>query len=72
MGKKMRQIPDCRGDETMTEIYICDSCNYLFEINGNTDRCPDCGKRNIRQANELEQEEYRKLRMEFGYTQNAN
>lgn len=51
----------------MKEIYVCDSCHYLFEADEDIDRCPDCGKRNIRPANEQEREEYRKLRLEFGY-----
>lgn len=50
----------------MNEIYICDACHYLFELDNSTDRCPDCGKNNnIRPADGEEQEEYRKLRMEF-------
>lgn len=53
----------------MNNVYVCDSCHFLFERAREVDRCPDCGKENIRPANELEQAEYRKLRLEFGYEQ---
>lgn len=56
----------------MNQIYICDSCHYLFEDADGIDRCPDCGKQNIRPANEQEQVEYRQLRIEFGYVSNAS
>lgn len=56
----------------MSQIYICDSCHYLFEKADGTDRCPDCGKQNIRPANEQERAEYRQLRIEFGYVSNAS
>jgi len=51
----------------LNKVYICDSCRFLFERAGEVDRCPDCGKKNIRSADEQEQEEYRQLRREFGY-----
>lgn len=35
----------------MSQIYICDSCHYLLEKADDSDRCPDCGKQNIRPAN---------------------
>ena len=56
----------------MRQIYICDSCHYLFEKADDSDCCPDCGKQNIRPANKQEQAEYRQLRIEFGYISNAS
>jgi len=51
----------------LNKIYICDSCHFLFERAGEVERCPDCGKENVRPANDLEQKEYHRLRREFGY-----
>lgn len=56
----------------MNEVYVCDSCHYLFEADDDIDRCPDCGKQNIRPASEQEQDEYLRLRIEFGYVKNAS
>ena len=39
-------------------IYACDSCRFIFEWIGQIDRCPDCGKKNIREADEEEKQEY--------------
>lgn len=40
-------------------IYACDACKFLFERTGEPDRCPDCGKLNIRPAAKDEITEYR-------------
>jgi rRNA maturation endonuclease Nob1 len=47
-------------------IYHCDSCHYLFE-DSEAKQCPDCGKAKVRAATQQEQNEYKKLRIEFGY-----
>ena len=52
-------------------IYKCKACRYLFEHSGNSERCPDCGKRFIRIATPLEQEEYHQYKIEFGYEKPA-
>lgn len=35
-------------------IYACNACYFLFKRVGETEQCPDCGKYNIRPANEDE------------------
>lgn len=45
-------------------IYACDACRFLFERTGKTERCPDCGKFNIRPANNDEITEYKNRRLE--------
>ena len=39
-------------------IYACDTCHFLFKRVGETAQCPDCGKDNIRAANDTEIEEF--------------
>ncbi len=39
-------------------IYTCNVCHFTFERIGEVDQCPDCGKKNIREANEGEKAEY--------------
>ena len=39
-------------------IYVCDSCNFLFDRAGSPEQCPDCGKYAIRPAGEGERREY--------------
>ena len=39
-------------------ICACDHCYYLFESEELPEQCPDCGKREVRPANEQEQAEY--------------
>lgn len=51
----------------MPQIYVCDTCHFLFERSGEIDRCPDCGKQTIRLAAEAEQKEYHQLRLEFSH-----
>ena len=47
------------------EKYTCDACRYTFESDKLPDRCPDCGKLQVRRASESEIYEYehRCLRM---------
>jgi rRNA maturation endonuclease Nob1 len=47
-------------------IYICKHCGFLFERVGETDRCPDCGKPGIGEANDEEKKKYDELRKELG------
>lgn len=39
-------------------VYVCDNCGFLFNRAGEQDRCPDCGMREIRPANPVEQDEF--------------
>ena len=39
-------------------IYTCNVCHFTFERVGGVDQCPDCGKKNVREANETEKAEY--------------
>lgn len=39
-------------------IYACDSCQFLFSRMVPTERCPDCGKENIRPATPEEAQEF--------------
>lgn len=55
---------NCKNEKI---IYICQSCHFLFESSDIPERCPDCGKPNVRTANTEEQKEYQQLRIEFGY-----
>ena len=46
-------------------IFTCDDCFYTFAEKENCVQCPDCGKKNIRQATEKEVLEYYRNRTEF-------
>lgn len=39
-------------------IYTCDNCDFIFSRSEETEQCPDCGKYEVRPANEAEQEEF--------------
>lgn len=39
-------------------IYACDECMFLFDADEVPERCPDCGKLNIRIANDDEMIEF--------------
>lgn len=39
-------------------IYTCDNCGFIFSRSEETEQCPDCGKYEVRPANEAEQEEF--------------
>lgn len=39
-------------------IFTCDNCGFIFSRSEETDQCPDCGKYEVRPANEAEQEEF--------------
>ena len=46
-------------------IYACDNCRFLFERTSEPEQCPDCGKFNIRSANESEIAEYEERKREM-------
>lgn len=39
-------------------IFTCDNCGFIFSRREETEQCPDCGKYEVRPANEEEQEEF--------------
>ena len=39
-------------------IFTCDNCGFIFSRSEETEQCPDCGKYEVRPANESEQEEF--------------
>ena len=46
-------------------LFACDQCYFLFEAEKQPERCPDCGKKAVRPADEREQDEYQNRRKEF-------
>ena len=46
-------------------IYTCGECLYTFMEREECEQCPDCGKKNVRQATEKEELEYYRNRAEF-------
>ncbi len=39
------------------DIFTCDICHYIFEAETSCIQCPDCGKADVRLANEAERQE---------------
>lgn len=39
-------------------IFTCDNCGFIFSRSEETEQCPDCGKYDVRPADEAEQEEF--------------
>lgn len=39
------------------KIYACDNCGFLFTCSSECEQCPDCGKRQVRPANDKEKAE---------------
>lgn len=39
-------------------IYICESCKFIFERQGEVVQCPGCGSGHIRPADAEEQKQY--------------
>lgn len=39
-------------------IFTCDNCGFIFSRSEEAEQCPDCGKYEVRPANEEEQEEF--------------
>ena len=46
------------------KYFICDACKFQFTRSEEPERCPDCGKENIREANEAEILDFIKLQEE--------
>ena len=48
-------------------LYACEirDCRFLFESEKEPERCPDCGKKKIRLANEREKAEFEQRKKEF-------
>lgn len=42
----------------MEMIYACDNCGFIFKRNEETEQCPDCGKYEVRPADEMEEKEF--------------
>jgi len=49
-------------------IYVCDNCHFTFERVSDIEQCPDCGKINIRAAQEEEIKKYLQIKEEFRKT----
>lgn len=41
-------------------IYYCEKCHFLFSRSGEVDACVDCASASVRQANDVEAEEYKR------------
>ena len=41
-------------------IYHCKNCGFTFKRQGEMDTCPDCGKKDVREALPVEVEEFKK------------
>lgn len=39
-------------------IYTCDACRFIFESEKKPERCPDCGKFEVRAADDKEISEF--------------
>ncbi len=40
--------------------YYCKHCGFAFKREGEVDRCPDCGKKEVRDALKSEIDEFKK------------
>lgn len=47
------------------KYFTCKKCRYTFCTDVECERCPDCGKKDIRSATDGEIQEYFKFREEF-------
>lgn len=47
------------------QYYICDACKFQFVNTCKPDRCPDCGKKAIREASFREIEEFKRIQEEL-------
>lgn len=46
-------------------IYTCKKCRYVFESKKEPLTCPDCGDKQVLDANSTEKAEFKKNREEF-------
>lgn len=45
-------------------IYTCEACHFTFTRIGECEKCPDCGKRAVREATEEEIEDFHRYQEE--------
>lgn len=45
--------------------FTCDACRYTFMSDSRPERCPDCGKLQVRAATQDEVEDYIRVRKEI-------
>lgn len=45
-------------DSVIEMVYSCDNCGFIFSRSEEPEQCPDCGKYEVRPANEVEQDEF--------------
>ena len=52
-------------------IFTCDNCGFIFSRSEETEQCPDCGKYEVRPANEEEQEEFAQRMAELSRSEHS-
>ncbi len=52
-------------------IFTCDNCGFIFSRSEETEQCPDCGKYEVRPANESEQEEFAERMAELSRSEHS-
>lgn len=55
----------------MIMIFTCDNCGFIFSRSEETEQCPDCGKYEVRPANESEQEEFAERMAELSRSEHS-
>lgn len=55
----------------MIMIFTCDNCGFIFSRSEETEQCPDCGKYEVRPANETEQEEFSERMAELSRSEHS-
>lgn len=52
-------------------IFTCDDCGFIFSRSEETEQCPDCGKYEVRPANEEEQKEFAQRMAELSRSEHS-
>ena len=52
-------------------IFTCDNCGFIFSRSEETEQCPDCGKYEVRPANEEEQVEFAQRMAELSRSEHS-
>ena len=52
-------------------IFTCDNCGFIFSRSEEAEQCPDCGKYEVRPANEAEQEEFAQRMAELSRSEHS-
>ena len=52
-------------------ILACDNCGFIFSRTEETEQCPDCGKYEVRPANEEEQQEFAQRMAELSRSEHS-